>query len=1844
MDEQSIFLQALERPEGDARDRWLAEYCGHDSALKERIEALLKRDMEKGSFLETPVSPLDATVLHDLRNGIGRVAENSKGLLGGTGIEGLLNSLGGGFDIPRVSLREGDGPDPILRTGSKEARNSSVASRYQVLGEIARGGMGAILKGRDNNLGRDLAIKILLDSHKDKPEIIQRFIEEAQIGGQLQHPGIAPIYDLGRLPDDRPFFAMKLVKGQTLSKLLSDRDASSNERSRFLGIFENVCQTVGYAHSRGVIHRDLKPANIMVGAFGEVQVMDWGLAKVLTEGGVEDERRALEKHRGHSVIETIRTGGGSDSPASFGTAGSQTQVGSVMGTPAYMPPEQALGEIHIMDERADVFALGAILCEILTGKPPYVADDGTRLFQMAIRGKLDDCFARLASCDADEELINLTKDCLELDPIDRPRDAGVLANRIRGYLESVEAKLRDAETERAAQTARAESEAIRLAQQQQATRKLQGMLAGLAAVALLALGASVVAGLFWQKATVARNQAQANETLARNNAKRADKNAQEAELQAALAVEQRQLAELNVIKAQNAERETAVARDVADQKAELANRNLYFAEMRLAQKSFYDYRSVQRMRDLLGNWVPKNGEADRRGWEWFYLNSLSYRNVRTLTGKESNLQTRVVAWHPRSKRLADGVVTGQIRIWDLEREEPILVLNTPNSVSSFVDRRWIDWNLEGDQLAAGFEDQTVRVWNAVTGDELLVLRGLTSSAIRVSFNRDGSRIAACGADGLICFWDVATGHLISSISHPSGVATGALSHDGRFYATGHGTGELFISDATSGERVSGLKVQPGWFSGLEWSPDDRRIAVAGTEGSDRVTLRVWDIATQKPVFEPQRHNHAITALAWEPDGQRIATGTMAEEIRIWDADSGTELNSLRGHTESITSLAWGPGDSLASVATDGEIKIWTIVQRQPVTKLPNEAPLRSVCWSPDGMLLASADDQGQVFIRDAATGLERFSLQAHTRSYLARTGFLEFQVALAWSPDSTRLASASLDGVLKIWAASTGREVLAVANDLNHVWCIDWGKDGKSVAVGSQDGCIRIVDVSQPEARPRVISAHDAGTFGVTAVAWSPAGDRLVSCGNDGMIKVWDPKEGVLLSSMEGHGSWIFDVAWSPDGKRLASTGADRNVILWDVDAGKKGMALRSGQEFVMSVTWNPEGDRLASTQLSGDVQIWDSYSGEETCSLQIPYARFLDISWSSDGARIAAASTLGDLCIWDATQGFERDTTPRALPYIARALVTGTVTGEDRFRYAKRYLLDGQRDAARAAVGSDLRGLILFANIDEQLGNASAAKETRRQARILAEKELLDHPSNRVAADSLLNLLLKEIEDRIAWKPVQPILMRSDGGATLKPQADGSIFVSGPYAKSDVYTITATTDRSPIAAVRIEAIADESLPNKGPGRDTTGNFHLLKLRMFATSSESRAERTRIPLSDAFASFDYKAFDADIQGVIQDGESKFWHVWGRTGESHQAVFRAAEPYPIRSSSNIAHPIEFEMEQDLPLGCFRLSVSEAKDAVEQERSLTQISKMKDRWGAIAAAYRTLGEELSLARVLRDHPNARLLLADLDASLGMWDTAIDGYCRCITPETTDVELLNKRASAYFAAEKWELARQDWHRAVEIRPDLELTDSIYEKFQSSERWQEALPFGRKLIDINTGAEPELAWLRIAPVAALVGEEAYRDFCEDMVPQFQNTTDPLVADRLIKACLLRPGCVDLKSLPIAVIEEAFANNKYQDWAKPWAWGSRGLWAYRNGDPASAVIYVANSKALRPPSQVHALNLAILALAECDLNHDEASRLAVEELSQLISQARKSSDILGHDTLIAEILLHEAEAKLRNP
>ncbi|MEO1529715.1 MAG: protein kinase, partial [Planctomycetota bacterium] len=470
------------------------------------------------------------------------------------------------------------------------------------------------MRGRDTDLGRDLAVKVLLDEHKDKPHVVQRFIEEAQIGGQLQHPGIAPVYELGQFADQRPFFTMKLVKGKTLSALLEDRSSPDEDRAKFLGIFEQICQTMAYAHSRGVIHRDLKPSNIMVGAFGEVQVMDWGLAKVLSEGGVADEKRSIDKRTNLSIIQTIRSLG-SDTPASFGSgsAGSHTQMGSVMGTPAYMPPEQALGEIDRLDQRSDVFGLGAILCEILTGQPPYTGENHTEVFRKASRAKLDDCFSELESQNVDAELMGIVRGTLAPEPEDRIRDASVLTERVSNHLASLETRMRAAELAKVEANTKATEE-----------RKRRKVMMALAASVLLTMGVGGAGWLYSKQKDFALRQAEADAERQKQIDRLEDR--------------QRFLAEVTTAESLLAESNTVLPTQIAIQEAQSAIERVEAAGGPSDELDLEDKQRFESARDTVTQLA-----ADRRLLEslqscWQYENEYeAARRLSLLDSEESEV-------------------------------------------------------------------------------------------------------------------------------------------------------------------------------------------------------------------------------------------------------------------------------------------------------------------------------------------------------------------------------------------------------------------------------------------------------------------------------------------------------------------------------------------------------------------------------------------------------------------------------------------------------------------------------------------------------------------------------------------------------------------------------------------------------------------------------------------------------------------------------------------------------------------------------------------------------------------------------------------------------------------------------------------------------------------------------------------------------------------------------------------------------------------------------------------------------------------------------------------------------
>jgi serine/threonine protein kinase/WD40 repeat protein len=880
---ETIFLKALEFNDTNERNAYLEEICVQDPKLREEVERLIQSHQESGSFLEPSPSSLPMTKMRCTAMRSESVLKAMQGVIG---------------DAVSVTLRDEELPEPVQRVSSTEIPVGQSEERYQLQGEIARGGMGAILKGRDKDLGRDLAVKVLLESHRDKPEVIQRFVEEAQIGGQLQHPGIAPVYELGQFEDQRPYFTMKLVKGKTLAALLAERNSLDDDRSKLIGIFEQVCQTMAYAHSRGVIHRDLKPSNIMVGAFGEVQVMDWGLAKVLKSGGVADETRPANLAKNQSIIETLRSGG-SDTPFA---AGSQTQMGSVMGTPAYMPPEQALGEIDRLDERCDVFGLGAILCEILTGHPPYTADDPVELYRMATRGKLDDCFQRLDECGGDNELADIARHCVSPDPQDRPLNAGVLANTITSHLEAVESRLREAEIERATQTARAAEERKR--------RKVSLAFSSAILILIAVLGGGGV--WFFQ--------------------------------QQALAAERMAMQEKEQAKVEREAREKV-------------RESLYGAQINFANTAIEagDLRTAKR---TLDSWIPDDDDTDFRGFEWHMLKRRCWEpiEVRDLNWQQSHAE--YMAPNPASSfgqqlsgdrtKYADlvndpsGVTT--LRVRELEtgdRVNDISLGKLPKAPRANSKQTYFTLNHSGTLAAVFLLDvkkptsKTVAIVDVAKGEIVLkhvlkdseITKGgrLTfvddSKAVVVTEFRVGDRPRneyAVFLEGeiVVSRLDMTTGEIrwtqkledaITPIGRP------VVSPEGKLFAinvvdTVELRKSVRILDTNTGRQTVRVHLPENLANGdLEFSPDGKCIATCTAESnflqpgrptSNGNRFCVWDVDTGRMITNAAAANGFCDVIFSSDGSLAVAGARMSERPEVIHVASGKVLG--RFHPESAS--------------------------------------------------------------------------------------------------------------------------------------------------------------------------------------------------------------------------------------------------------------------------------------------------------------------------------------------------------------------------------------------------------------------------------------------------------------------------------------------------------------------------------------------------------------------------------------------------------------------------------------------------------------------------------------------------------------------------------------------------------------------------------------------------------------------------------------------------------------------------------------------------------------------------------------------------------------------------------
>jgi WD40 repeat protein/serine/threonine protein kinase len=1080
----------------------------------------------------------------------------------------------------------------IAQPSPAESAGMLIAGKYKLLQRIGEGGMGSVwMAGQLEPVKRRVAIKLIRTEREGSRMILSRFEAEQQAIALMDHPHIAKLLDAGTTKSEagglhlseRPFFVMELVKGVPLTEFCDEHKLSIPDR---LNLFMQVCGAVQHAHQKGIIHRDLKPTNILVEMHDDKpvpKVIDFGLAKAMSGQPLTE----------HTLF---------------------TAFGTIAGTPLYMAPEQAKFNAIDIDTRADIYALGVILYELLTGSTPI---ERATLKKAA----LDEIMRLIRESEppAPSKRISTTASKPSV-AANRHTEPAKLGRFVKGELDWIVMKALAKERDRRYETANGFAKDIehflnhepvhagppslnyRLRKFIQRNRA-QVIAASVVIIALLAGIAGITIGLI--RAEQHRQLAEANERKATHAAAAERQARQQAE-------HAEHLAKANESRAQ-AERDVATqAKQQLQTEHTRSEWRLYASQIALAQREWED-ADVGHARDVLDSCRP-----DFRGWEYHYLRTLFDKNQRTFRGHHHAVYS--IVFSPDGRRIASGSDDKTIKLWDAATGQEILTLKGHSG-----EVHDVAFSPDGRRIASGSEDGTIKLWDAATGQETLTLKRHRNTVSGVAFSPDGRRIAS-GSGETIKLWDVVTGQETLTLKGHVGGFRMAFSPDGRLIASTCGNFTIKLWDAATGQEGLTLKGHSGVVYGVAFSPDGRRIA----SGSDDQTIKLWDAATGQETLTLKGHDGQVISVAFSPDGRRIASGSGHDcTIKLWDTATGRETLTLKGHSSLIFSVAFSPdGRWIASGSADNTIKVWNASTGQETLTLKgHKGQVFSVAFSPDGRRIASGGDWVKLW--DATTGQETLTLKGHDHRVLS----------VAFSPDGRRIASGSWDQTIKLWDAATGQEARTLKGHSGEVRSVAFSPDGRRIASGSADRTIKLWDAATGQ-EILTLKGHSED---VRSVIFSPDGKRLASGSYDKTIKLWDAVTGqetltlkqgpdmlgvAIDQGASGHSNRVLAVAFSPDGRRIAS-GSRETIKLWDAVTGQETLTLKghSGD----SVAFSPDGRRIASG--SGEtIKLRDTVTGQETLTLKGHSGLVDNVAFSPDGRRMASGSWDATIKVWDAT------------------------------------------------------------------------------------------------------------------------------------------------------------------------------------------------------------------------------------------------------------------------------------------------------------------------------------------------------------------------------------------------------------------------------------------------------------------------------------------------------------------------------------------------------------------------------------------------------------------------------------
>lgn len=1028
---------------------------------------------------------------------------------------------------PFVSESMSASPAPTLSDGQE-------FEGYRISRLIAEGGMGEVYLAQDEQLKRKVALK-LIKGHATR-DILRRFHSERQILANLRHPNIAQLYEAGATVNGLPYFVMEYVEGRPINDYVSEQNLSLNDRLR---LFRTVCSAVSYAHQNLVIHRDLKPGNILVTPDGEPKLLDFGIAKLLQ----------------------------TDTPQEDATA---TMFRAL--TPQYASPEQVKGES--ISTASDVYALGVLFYELLTGQRPYklksnAAAEIARAIcdqqptrPSAVAGRHASMVSsKERSAAPHEQTTN------QIPGIHNPK-------LLKGDLDNIILKALRKEPERRYASVEQFSEDIR--------RHLEG------------LPVTAHKGSFGYRAT---------KFIKRNKI---------AVTAAALVV---LILTAGIIATSvglaRARRERARAEAGED-----ANRHLlYAAQMSLAYQA-WETANVGRALDLLEAHIPKRGEEDLRGFEWYLLSRLASERSRVLF--TSRLKNWAVGFSRKGDRIAVASGDGNARIWDAATGQLLnsldgqcgplyaiafspngnyLVSGCDNGSALIWDLQkggmakaftahagqvdYVDFSPDGSLLATASQDGTAKIWNFASVMELRTLKGHTGHVIALDFSPDGRILATASADHTARLWDVSSGREIATLrGHSWFVNSVAFSPDGQTLATTGSDGEIKFWDVSRHTQITTIRGDVMSQDTLRFSPDGKSIAVSRGDG----TLRIYDVATRTLRDVLIGHSDLAEGLAFSPDGNRLVSA--GSDVRVWDLTRQPGALVLDGHKDLAWQIAFSPeGRMIASASKDGTVRLWSVKDGRELATLPHGEWVNSVAFSPDGVRLATTNDDKLVRLWNPLTAEKVATLTGHTAVTECAT----------FSPDGKLLASGGKTGEIKLWDAATGNELISLSSPNHHlIWSLAFSPDGKYLV---------------------------AAEGGVESLA--------IETGH--LLTVWDVSSRQLLKTLVGHSSDVRAIAFSPDGKLLASGSFDDTIKLWDTTTWEELATLKTHK--VHGLAFSPDGKRLVSGGRDKTVKIWDVATRQELCTLTTP-SEVNSVAFSPDNKVLAAASNDNKIRLWFAASG----------------------------------------------------------------------------------------------------------------------------------------------------------------------------------------------------------------------------------------------------------------------------------------------------------------------------------------------------------------------------------------------------------------------------------------------------------------------------------------------------------------------------------------------------------------------------------------------------------------------------------